>query len=177
LTIDLIPQSCWFSNLRNAVAREDWDRLRKDVYAKAGNKCVVCGGRGPKWPLECHEVWEYDDENHVQKLVDLIGLCPACHEVKHFGRAETVGRGDEAFAHLMKVNGWDSHEASKHVADAYDTWNERSEFDWKQDLRWATGKVFKWKDDATRRAAINAGFEEVEKCKRDLKVAKELMED
>jgi len=177
LTIELVPQSCFFSNLRNAVSKEDWDRLRHDVYAKANNKCEVCGGRGPNWPLECHEAWEYDDINGVQKLVGLVGLCPACHEVKHFGRAQTIGRGGEALAHLATVNHWSVEQATASVNMAFEVWERRSEETWKQDLSWASGKIRKWKDAATRKQAIAAGFEEMEKEKRDRAVAEELMED
>ena len=177
LTIELVPQSCFFSNLRNAVEKSDWDRLRHEVYAKTANKCTICGGRGPRWPLECHETWEYDDIHGIQKLVGLVGLCPACHEVKHFGRAQTIGREAEALAHLMKVNGWDERQAGRHISDSFEVWSRRSEEDWKQDLSWASGKIRKWKDHATRNRAIAAGFEEIAKGKRDRAVAEELMED
>ena len=39
-----------------------------------------------------HEVWDYDDARRVQRLVRLIALCPACHEVKHLGLAAKRGR-------------------------------------------------------------------------------------
>ena len=178
LTIELVPKSCFFSNLRNAVAKSEWDRIRHNAYAEAAHKCSVCGGRGQgAWPLEAHETWEYDDINRVQKLVDVVALCPACHEVKHFGRTQLIGREAEALAHLAIVNHWTVEQAQESVNLAFEVWERRSQETWKQDLTWATGKVTKWKDEATKRAAINAGFQEIEKCKRDLKVAQELMED
>lgn len=39
--------------------------------------------------LECHEEWEYDEENGVQRLSDLRALCTWCHKVKHWSRAAT----------------------------------------------------------------------------------------
>jgi hypothetical protein len=51
LTIELVPQTCWFSNVRDRVSREDWDRIRKQVYKRSGQCCEVCGGRGRKHPI------------------------------------------------------------------------------------------------------------------------------
>lgn len=139
LTIELLPSTCWFSNVRDHVDQETWDRLRRQTYRDVNRRCAVCGGVGPKWPVECHEVWEYDDERHVQKLVGLTGLCPACHEVKHMGLANTRGRGDDARRHLVQVNGWTSSETEEYVADAFEVWRERSQHEWALDLTWLEG--------------------------------------
>lgn len=58
LTIELVPKTCWFSNVRDRVSRQDWDRIRSQVYEQADRRCEVCGGRGSRHPVECHEVWE-----------------------------------------------------------------------------------------------------------------------
>ena len=52
LFVDLIPQSCWFTNVRSCVAPADWHRLRKMVYRRAGQQCEICGS---KVRLEAHE--------------------------------------------------------------------------------------------------------------------------
>jgi len=44
------------------------DRLRRQVPAEAGDRCDICGGRGRRWPVECHEVRDYDDQRKVQRL-------------------------------------------------------------------------------------------------------------
>ena len=67
LTIELVPKTAWFSNLRSILARAAWDKLRKESYKNAAHKCEICGGYGKKHPVECHEIWEYDDKNHIQK--------------------------------------------------------------------------------------------------------------
>ena len=103
LTIELVPQTCWFSNVRLEVGTAEWDRLRKLASDAAEDRCEVCGGRGPRWPVECHEIWEYDDEQHTQTLLGLTALCPACHEVKHIGLANIKGQGNIAARHLAKA--------------------------------------------------------------------------
>lgn len=136
LTIELVPSTCWFSNVRNHVNSGTWDRLRHDIYKEVGDKCAVCGGRGPKWAVECHELWEYDDESHIQKLVGLTGLCHSCHEVKHMGFANIRGRGAIAKVHLAYVNGWTAAEAKEYVAEAFLVWRERSKHEWALDMTW-----------------------------------------
>lgn len=134
LTIELVPRTCWFTNVRDRVSRCDWDRIRSNVYRSAGYRCEVCNGRGSRHPVECHEVWEYDESARVQRLLRMIALCPACHEVKHIGLAGIKGRGDLAREHLATVNGWTSAEASRYVDEAFAIWRLRSGQTWKLDI-------------------------------------------
>jgi len=92
LTIELVPRTCWFDNVRSAVSSTDWKRLRQQTARTAGWKCQICGGKGPRWPVECHEIWHYDDDRQCQTLTGLIALCPSCHEVKHMGFSGLRGK-------------------------------------------------------------------------------------
>ena len=74
LTVELVPSTCWFTNVRSHVSRAVWDRLRRQVAEAAGGRCEVCGGRGRRWPVECHEVFSYDDDERVQRLERLVAL-------------------------------------------------------------------------------------------------------
>lgn len=134
LTIELVPKSCWYSNVRSEVSPAKWDRLKYNTSKKAGGKCEICGGRGPKWPVECHEVWHYDDKKLIQKLERLIALCPSCHQVKHIGFAQIQGRGDEALKHLCKVNGLTTKQGVKYVNEAFEVWQKRSQKKWTLDI-------------------------------------------
>jgi hypothetical protein len=126
LTVELVPSTCWESNVRALVSTAEWDRIRKQTGRSAGSRCEICGGVGPKHPVECHEVWHYDDTAQVQGLVRMIALCPACHEVKHFGRAQLAGRVQDALDHLMRVNGWQMAEARAHVRESSELYKQRS---------------------------------------------------
>lgn len=134
LTIELVPRTCWYSNVRSEVSRADWNLCKTYVSARSGGKCEICGGRGRRWPVECHEVWHYDHDTLVQNLVDLVALCPACHEVKHIGRAEVIGRMDYAFAHLLKVNGWTASQGQRYLEHVFRVWDARSQVDWDLDI-------------------------------------------
>ena len=136
LTVELVPGSCWYTNVRSEVSRDAWDRLRRPVYRRARWRCEVCGGRGRDHPVECHEVWQYDDLARVQRLVGLIALCPACHGVKHLGRSYLMGHDEEAIAHLRAVNGWTADHADTYVELVFAIWELRSRVSWHLDLRW-----------------------------------------
>lgn len=128
LTIELIPSTAWFKNLRNHVGRTKWDKIRKKCYAEANHRCEICGGKGKKWPVECHERWKFVDNKII--LEGFIALCPSCHEVKHIGLANVRGRFDIARNHFMKVNNISQVDADEYIAEAFEVFSERSQQDW-----------------------------------------------
>ena len=136
LIIELVPASSWQNNLRSLLKPQMWENLRKEVYKKNNYKCVICGA-GEK--LHAHEVWEYDDEKHIQKLVNLIAICSKCHAVEHIGLAGIqASQGKVNFEnlvkHFMKVNNCDRETFEKHQKEAFKKFEERSRFDWGLDL-------------------------------------------
>jgi len=48
LSVELVPASCWCSNVRDHVRRAQWDQLRRETYRQAQYCCEICGGRGPE---------------------------------------------------------------------------------------------------------------------------------
>lgn len=135
LYVDLIPESCWFTNVRSCVAPDDWNRIRHLVYGRAGYRCEVCGAGGR---LEAHERWAYDEPRAVQTLKRLVCLCQDCHTATHFGLARVRGVHEQAAAHLRRVNGWTREAADAHIADAFTVWEWRNRIDWALDLSMLT---------------------------------------
>jgi hypothetical protein len=135
--VDLIPDSCWFTNVRSCVGQRDWDRLRRMVYRRAKDRCEACGaGRDPdigKW-LEAHERWEYDETTRTQRLRRIVCLCSFCHEVTHYGLACVRGRDELALRHLIYANRWSGRKAKRDVEAAFTQWEKRSEVHWSLDL-------------------------------------------
>jgi len=135
LTIELVPETSWYSNLRNRVGRDIWNKIRYQSYRDAGYKCSVCG-RG-KVSLSCHEVWEYDDDKHIQKLKGFVALCELCHRVKHIGLAGiqlSKVEYNAVIRHFRRVNGC-SYDDFKLARDmAFEVWEDRSMFDWTIEL-------------------------------------------
>jgi hypothetical protein len=133
LFVDLVPSSCWFTNVRSAVAPKHWKAVRLAVLSRAGNRCECCSSHGGH-RLECHERWAFDNGSKTQTLKRLVALCSECHETTHFGLAIARNRGEIALQHLMKVNRWTEEAANRHVSEAFALWEKRSLSTWTLDL-------------------------------------------
>lgn len=140
LTIELVPKTAWYTNVRSNVSKEEWDRIRKKSYQNAGYVCEICGDTGlnqnHKHPVECHEIWQYDDLNHVQKLTGLISLCPNCHTVKHPGLAQMKGKLETVIRQLQKVNSMTFEEAAEYLQESFLKWIDRSQHEWTLDIEY-----------------------------------------
>lgn len=138
LTTELVPASSWYNNVRKNVATQVWDRIRHRIYRKYNYKCGICGA---KEKLNCHEIWEYDDENYIQKLVGFIALCNMCHFVKHLGFAEILARRGEldynkVIVHFTRVNECSREVFGEYKEEVFDIWEERSNHEWCIYLDW-----------------------------------------
>lgn len=136
LQIELVPQSCWFSNTRKHLKKSHWDRIRRFHYAKANNLCEICGGKGKSHPVECHEIWIYNDKTFVQKLGQFQAICPLCHQVKHIGLAGILGNGIRAFKRFKRLNNLDKITANNIIDAVFKQWEIRSHYKWKLDIEY-----------------------------------------
>jgi 5-methylcytosine-specific restriction endonuclease McrA len=134
LSINLVPSTSWFDNVRSAVSRSQWDLIRKRVYSEAYNICQICGGIGPNHPVECHEIWDYEDSKKLQILEGMIALCPSCHLVKHMGLAGIRGEREKTFKHFVKINKLKRREAEIEIENAFKLWAARSRHKWTVDI-------------------------------------------
>lgn len=105
LQICLIPRTTWGNNVRSHVPNTTWRAIRRDVIRRAGEKCEACESQAG--PLHCHEVFDFDTHQGLQRLVGLRALCSTCHGVVHIGR--TLAREgkralDTSLEHLARVN-------------------------------------------------------------------------
>jgi hypothetical protein len=141
LFVDLVPESCWFTNARSCIAQRDWERVRRLVVGRAGRRCEVGGCRQGEdrtrqvW-LEAHERWEFLEgpARRVQVLRRLVCLCTECHTATHFGLARIRGVDEGAAMHLAKVTGMSAGEAERHIRAAFALWVQRSAHSWALDL-------------------------------------------
>ncbi len=146
LSIELVPSSCWYSNVRTVLTR--WGTgiaSAAKVYEAAGRRCEVCGGaRGGVHPVECHEAWEYDDVGHVQRLARMTALCPACHEVKTSAGLESWAEDGRLGRIPRPVNGGDPHMLGDLIASRVGegSGNERHQWRWRPAERSADGFIF-----------------------------------
>ena len=134
LYIDLIPSSCWFTNVRSCVHPRDWDRLRRHVYERVNNKCECCNIDPGDESLEAHERWQYDEHTRTQKLVRLIALCNACHLATHLGFANAHGDLVKAGKQLNKLRNFTALDIERHYIESLEINKTRSAITWNLDL-------------------------------------------
>ena len=135
LNFELVPDGCWYSNLRSLLSKKQWDFLKSDAKERSNGRCAICGKKTDR--LEAHERWSYDVKNAVQKLEDVIAVCKDCHSVIHIGRTQLVGDEQRAEKHFMKVNNCSYADFRKELGKA----NEKhiklnAVSEWKLDLTW-----------------------------------------
>lgn len=154
---ELIPATSWGSNLHNLLSKNDWQKLRSETFANASYRCEVCGNSSN---LECHELWKYyepilryqgDIKIGVQELLELMALCPQCHEAHHLGFANTTGKLEKTLKHIAIVNNWGANEIDDYCEYISIAWKRRSQFLWMLDLSFLKQDVIivqkKWRLD------------------------------
>lgn len=135
LTIELVPQPCWYKNVRAVVSPDQWRAIQRAVFDKASNRCQICGWHASaRHRLHCHEVWSYHAWTGVQKLEGFLALCDFCHEAKHIGLARINGRYGAALAHLARINGWSRSTAADYARSCFKEFDDRSRRRWRQDV-------------------------------------------
>lgn len=142
LVIELVPSTSWGDNVRSKVNESEWYDIRTQAYFLAGNKCEICGEKGTDQGfdhhLECHEVWEYNNDKHIQKLIRFIALCPLCHKTKHIGFAHINGEYDLVMNHFCNVNHCTRVFAEKYIQECFIIWKDRSRYEWTVDISYLT---------------------------------------
>jgi hypothetical protein len=106
--------------------------------------------------LFCHEVWKYDDVNHIQKLAGFESICGLCHSIKHLGLAGIMAkRGgidySQLVVHYCRVNGCTKEDFEADRSEAFELWHRRSQYDWTVDISYldtlgfnSDAKVARW---------------------------------
>jgi len=122
LEIELVPKPLWGKSLANMLSRDQWERFRARRIPDKGERCEVCGQLGP---VQLHEIWEYDDVRHVQRLVGFEALCARCHSIRHFARTQALaaeGKIDlkPIIAHFCKVNSCSYRDLKEYWESVYE---------------------------------------------------------
>jgi predicted HNH restriction endonuclease len=139
LEIELVPRQCWGINIRKMLGK-DWETISKRVRRDHNYTCQICGWeedrKNGKY-THCHEVWDYDDDNDIQRLTGFECLCPNCHAVHHWGHSKSIGRDMAALKeHAIAVNGCSEEDWDVHILEQSEIWSIRSysDRDWTTEL-------------------------------------------
>lgn len=137
--IDLVPASSWGKSLYQLSRTNGagfwgiWKRIRDREIARVGERCEICLVSGKI--LTCHESWEYDESQYVQKLVGYRVTCRDCSNILHLGRASTDDNlWKLAESHFNRVTGLDPQALHLAWEQAMKTWEERSVHQWTFDI-------------------------------------------
>lgn len=84
----LLPYSLHGVNPRSIMGQTNWNKTKKAKRLEANHHCQICDKYVPhvagNW-LECHEVYEIDEEKLEFRLKDIVAICNMCHRFIHFG--------------------------------------------------------------------------------------------
>lgn len=133
ILIELVPSTCFYSNVRSAVSAQNWDIIRKDAYKRYNLMCSICNVKGR---MEAHEIWHYNDQTHIQKLHDVVSVCNACHMLYHLGYASVKGKLPQSLNRLAKLNNWNMATTKEYVDIIFEIHAQRSQHQWNIDLTW-----------------------------------------
>lgn len=139
--ISPVPAPLWGVNLRTALSRTQWRKLREEVIAERGLRCETCGQtQSEPRDIAAHEEWAYDlaADPAVATLTGIHLSCWLCHAVEHFGAtASMVASGEvggfaveDAIAHFCQRNGVDRAEFDARHLVVFEEWSRRNHLEW-----------------------------------------------
>lgn len=126
----LIPRCCWGSNLRANLSEDEWKGISRYIRYKADGRCQICGLKSSR--LDAHEIWEYNDIKHIQKLKVIKAVCKNCHDALHVGRTLSVKDTEEIkriYSWICTVNRISFDETKALIREAWADWEIRSQYD------------------------------------------------
>lgn len=146
---DLVPTTAQGSTLRTLLSRRQWNRIRWQSREEAGDTCELCGRRGRRVEgvrsvgvLEGHELWSYDDERKIQRLVSVQTVCPDCHQALHWQHENPPDPATSnryhlgpalAMVEIIVRSGWDRTGLDEHHSRVIELWRVRSGSLWTLD--------------------------------------------
>jgi len=161
LCVDLMPKTCWWTNLAHLLQPSEWTRLQRLVCTRANNTCETCGKEGlelqPERERHIEGRWEYRSASQLQRLVRVLLLCDNCYYSTRMGLARIKDRSESATTHLTKILNQPTKLVTQHIDEAFQVWRDRSLCNWDVDLYILTASGFQLIQPiptATERATI-----------------------
>lgn len=105
---------------RTLIARAEWDRIRRETYARNNYHCFACGVYRAydtdrkrfdnEWDesLDCHEFYHIDYDKKTVELIEFVALCKNCHAYVHSGRMQSMyekGQLDDEDCYIIVNHG------------------------------------------------------------------------
>ncbi|EIE24711.1 hypothetical protein COCSUDRAFT_32797 [Coccomyxa subellipsoidea C-169] len=105
-------------------------------------RCAISAGQGsdPVAPVVCQEVWSFDDEAGIARLVGLQALCPEVHLAKHVLVQVDDKQRQTAMWTLQAMNEWSIMEAEEYLQYLEGVIQQRNKMKWRLDMSWLQSK-------------------------------------
>ena len=121
----LVPALLWGMSGHRRLSQRHWRRIRSQVLDAAEGRCRYCGDAYATGMI-CDEVWHYDPDGQVARLMELQIICRACNDVIHLGQARSrLGprATDAARDRMARVNGTSGSEAQEEINSSWMRWH------------------------------------------------------
>ena len=125
LAPELIPRPLFGHSAHRLLPGTAWRRVRARELDRSGPACEVCGRQQAKG-LVAHERWLHRPDPPVAVLAAIRMQCRPCDAATHIGLADGQGRGRQARATLVRVNGNSWADAELLIEAAYERWAQLS---------------------------------------------------
>jgi hypothetical protein len=129
LAPELVPEPLWYLSGQNLLPRRQWQAIRAAVIAEVGSHCSACAQPIAASAI-CHEMWSYENDAGIARLLGLTIICRPCNGVHHFGQASVGGWLPAVFEQLESVNGIDHAAAKEMLRQAKANWRSQSARSW-----------------------------------------------
>lgn len=134
LELHLIPQTSYYINLRNHLGNR-WGILSKKIRSERNYTCEICGKQKEPQKMHLHELWSFDDNLCIQKLIGFECICSICHSIHHWGLSQLQGKNMIFLTkYACEINGCTEYEWERYIEKARQEWNRRSEINWQIEL-------------------------------------------
>ena len=95
-----IPKPLHSLSPRTLLGKTWWDNERKKAYSKHDYHCMACGIYAPwnnvkevfetEQKLHAHEAYDINYGERTAELVEIVAICPTCHNYIHSGRTQAM---------------------------------------------------------------------------------------
>ncbi len=110
-----LPEPLHGLNPRTIMGKKKWDEVRLKTYAVNNYHCFACGKYAPhngkvfstEQKLHAHECYEFDYKSCSATLIEIVALCPLCHDGIHLQRSQALyakGIIDESYMYAIYSN-------------------------------------------------------------------------
>ncbi|MEM1577955.1 MAG: hypothetical protein QXM27_03030 [Candidatus Pacearchaeota archaeon] len=160
--IDILPRNITWNSNREFYIEPDsveidkkWESFKKRIGWRKNKRCWICGKKEKDYFGSYEAFWEWNEREHVQKLIGIHYLCNECAKIKkglqeRIFSPETLFKKDkykkELIAHFCEVNNCTERDFYLYIKKLFKIWKkwENNEIKWKINFGKYEKSIRKW---------------------------------